>query len=63
VAFILEKVFGGWADDLDERPVLSTETDALRQKLLIPVTGAIEFLNGRSGDPLLVAADLVGVAS
>jgi hypothetical protein len=62
VAFILEKICSGWAYDLDERPVLKTETDALRQKLLSPVTRAIEFLNGASGDPLLIAADLVGVA-
>jgi hypothetical protein len=62
VAFILEKIFGGWAYDLDERPVSKTETDALRQTLLTPVTRAIEFLNGEAGDPLRVAADLVRVA-
>lgn len=63
VAFILEKICGGWAHDLDERPVPKTETDALRQELLSPVTRAIEFLNGGAGDPLLIAADLVGVAA
>jgi hypothetical protein len=63
VAFLLEKICGGWAYDLDERPVSKTETDALQQKVLNPVTRAIEFLNGASGDPLLIAADLVGVAS
>ena len=62
VAFILEKVFDGWAYDLDERPVLKAETDALRQRLLGPVTHGIEFLNARAGDPRLIAADLVGVA-
>jgi hypothetical protein len=61
VAFILEKIFGGWEYDLDERPVAKTETDALEQKLLNPVTRAIEFLNGGSGDPILIAADLVEV--
>jgi hypothetical protein len=62
VAFVLEKICGGWAYDLDERPVSKAETDALRQRLLNPVTGAIEFLNERSGDSLVIAADLVGVA-
>jgi hypothetical protein len=62
LAFILEKIFGGWMYDLDERPVSRTETDLLRQKLLKPVTRAIEFLNGGTGDPLGIAADLIGVA-
>jgi len=62
VAFILEKIFGGWMYDLDERPVSKTETVALRQKLQNLVARAIEFLNGGTGDPLDIAADLVGVA-
>ena len=55
-----QKIWRGWVCDLDERPVPKREIDSLRQKLLSPVTRAIEFLKlgvGRSSThPRIVAA-------
>ena len=62
MAFILEKMLKASADDIDERPVTTSEADALRDTILEPVKRAIEFLNGKYGDPIEISADLARVS-
>jgi hypothetical protein len=37
-------------------------TDALRDTILEPIKRAIEFLNGKYGDPIEISADLARVS-
>ena len=47
---------------MDERPVLEADAQALRSKSIDPIRRAIEFLNGKSDDPIQVAAELTRVS-
>ncbi len=63
VAFVLERVLNKCAHDLDGRPVRLSEIAELGARLCLPVERAVEFLAGRDGDPIEIAAALVRAAA
>ncbi|HTV45356.1 MAG TPA: hypothetical protein VMF05_08575 [Stellaceae bacterium] len=59
VAFVLERVLHNCASELDRQPVRISEIAELGDRLLSPVTRAVDFLTGAEDDPVEITAALI----
>jgi len=63
IAFVLEQALLRWADYVQDRQIQLSEAASLRAVFLEPISNAIACICDNTGDPVVIAEELIRSAS